>query len=152
VAFKKSDYLLFRDATTTSSKYGYRLTAVHHEEFSVSQSESRSVIALEGFIKYLDKFLVGPNGFDEELAAGYIEEIQMILAKFRESKIFSEYDFVGTSLLLMHCNGVPAVRWIDFANVTKAPGLGASPDGNGLIDGILGLLSVLDGLIIKHQL
>jgi len=144
----KRDYLRFRDATTTSSKFGYRLTALRHDEFNISQAESRSVIALDGFVKVLDRFLVGPNGFDEELAAGYIEEVQNLLGKMRQSALFPKYDIVGSSLLLMHCNGVPAVRWIDFGSVSEP----APPDGNGLLEGIQGLLSVLDMLIIRHQL
>jgi len=48
----------------------------------------------------------------------------------------------------MHCNGVPAVRWIDFANISEP----AASDGNGLIEGIEGLLGVFEMLIIRHQL
>jgi hypothetical protein len=72
-ALGKRDYLLFRDATTTSSKHGYRLTALRHSDFAVSQSDSRTVVAMDGFVKVLDRFLSGPQGFDDELAAGYIE-------------------------------------------------------------------------------
>lgn len=144
----KRDYLSFRDGTTTSCECGFRLTALRHFNFEISQEEARKVDSVQAFRPFCENFLAsGPNGFDSELAAGFIEELQGIQEAFEDSEIFHHYDFIGTSLLFVHQGGVPAIRWIDFANVSTP----SSEDRNGVLNGIANLISDLENAIVRNQ-
>lgn len=151
----KRDYLEFRDASTTSKECGFRLTALKHGEFSVSQDESKTVDCLAEFSNVLERFLHSTRGtFDSELCAGFVEELHAVLECFEESQVFPKSDFVGTSLLLVHCNGVPVIRWIDFANVTRVEEEregGGEGDGNGVVFGCRLIMQVLETLLDQHH-
>ncbi|KAH9260862.1 hypothetical protein BASA81_001329 [Batrachochytrium salamandrivorans] len=147
----KRDYLEFRDASTTSKECGFRLTALKHGEFSVSQDESKTVDSLVEFSKVMERFLYSTRGtFDSELCAGFIEELHTVLECFQDSEVFTKSDFVGTSLLFVHCNGVPVIRWIDFANVTSLKQENGE-DGNGVVFGCRLIMQVLDTLLDQHH-
>ena len=60
----KRDYLRFRDATTTSAIYGYRLSGLRHGDYAVSQNEARSIENQDQFCEKLERFLWMPNGFN----------------------------------------------------------------------------------------
>jgi len=140
-ALGKRDYLLFRDATTTSATQGYRLTACTAGAFAVSQAESRLVASPEQFVDVMRKFT---SDGDSAVVTSFLADLRAVREALEASVVFPKYDFVGTSLLFLYCpaNGKTAVRWIDFANVTSP----VSDDANGIRLGIERLQGVLESL------
>jgi len=142
----KRDYLLFRDATTTSASEGYRLTACTSGSYSVSQADARLVSSVDDFRKIMTKFT---NQGDNEVIKSFLHDLHKIKQCILASNIFSKYDFVGTSLLFLYSpdNGKTAVRWIDFANVTQP----VSSDRNGVVHGIDQLSNLLKSLLVHED-
>lgn len=112
----KRDYLSFRDATTTSHELAFRLTALKHGDYKVTQSDSRSIETRVQFIDCLERYLTGSNGFNTHLAHQFLEQLSDISVAITQSKVFPKYEMIGTSLLFLHSDGKAAIRWIDFAN------------------------------------
>jgi len=114
--------------------------------FEVSQEEARSIINIEQFIKKLEEYLKIDSKFDTQLANKFIDELILIQSAVRSSKLFLDYEMVGTSFLFIHHNGNATIRWIDFANTYKP----SSDDNNGIQQGIDSLINILSELIKAH--
>lgn len=116
------------------------------ENYEVSQDDARSITNIRQFMDKIENYLTVDTRFDITLATKFIEELKSILQAIDSSKIFSEYEMVGTSLLFVHCNGNVTIKWIDFANTYKP----SSPDHNGIREGVNSLIEVLSDLIKSH--
>jgi hypothetical protein len=142
----KRDYLLFRDATTTSAKHGFRLTALTSAAgFDVSQDEARQIHSMDEFKRCVLGFA---NQGDAKLLRAFCADLQHVLSAMDRSALFPNKDFVGTSLLFLHCaqTGKTAVRWIDFANVGDV----SSADHNRIRGGVVNLCGVFEELVLAR--
>jgi len=143
----KRDYLSFRDATTTSRELGFRLTALVHGDYKVTQHDARVVESKMQFLERLEHFLYNEKGFDLEVALKFIHELEEVHRAIAESKVFKNYELVGTSLLFLHCNGSATIRLIDFANSSPAQ----VADHNGIVDGVRRLSLAIEELCMKYK-
>mmetsp|Transcript_9686 Transcript_9686/g.11629 ORF Transcript_9686/g.11629 Transcript_9686/m.11629 type:complete len:496 (+) Transcript_9686:2-1489(+) len=139
----KRDYLSFRDATTTSAKYGFRLTSLKHEHYTVSQDEARRLALHEDFVLKVARFLSTPYGFNLPVAISFLNQLIEIRKIFLISPVFQAYDLVGTSLLFLHSGENAVIKWVDFAKTSE----GASSDHNGIALGIDNLIQDLRDII-----
>ncbi|GBG34188.1 Inositol polyphosphate multikinase [Hondaea fermentalgiana] len=143
----KRDYLAFRDATTTSRELGFRLTALVHGDYRVSQADSRSVETRIQFLEGLEHYLYNEDGFSLDVAEQFVNELSKVQEALSESRLFRRYELVGTSLLFLHANGKAAIRFIDFANSTPSD----VADRNGVLQGVQRLTMAIEELIMKYR-
>lgn len=143
----KRDYLAFRDCTTTSVELGFRLTALSHGNYNVSQDCSRFIESRIQFIESIERFLSKESRLNIAVATSFTDQLGDLLNAISTSKIFQTYEMVGTSLLLLHCNGKAVIRWIDFSNATP----GVCKECNGIEDGIRQIRLTIIELIKKYS-
>jgi len=143
----KRDYLAFRDATTTSHELGFRLTALVHGDYRVSQNDSRSLETKTQFLECLEHYLCNEQGFDMGVATQFVDELKAVSLALSKSEVYHQHELVGTSLLFLHCNGKAAIRWIDFANSMPSEG----GDDNGISDGVHRMSLAVQELIGKYS-
>ena len=122
------------------------MTALAHKNYEVSKDDSRSIESRAEFIEIMERFLSEENRFCIVVASRFKVQLSGILSALVESEIYQTHEMVGTSLLLQHCNGKAAIRWIDFANSTSS----VCKD-NGIEDGIRAIREAITELIHNHS-
>lgn len=146
----KRDYLSFRDATTTSLELGFRLTALVHGDYKVSQNESKCIDTKIQFLERLEHFLYSERGFDRTIATAFLEQLELIQHAALQSKMFKSHDMVGSSLLFLYSNDKAVIRWIDFANSTVDNSAGED-NYNGILHGLRCLSMAINELNEKYS-
>lgn len=146
-AIGKRDYLAYRDRLTTSAAHGFRLTALKHGSYRVSQAEGRLVRTREAFIRKLALFLTDryTGSFSPPLCAGFVARLEAFERAVRGSSLLRSHTLVGSSLLLLHYGSQCEVRLVDFANTH--PG----EEDNGVLHGVRGLREALVQLGAQHE-
>ncbi len=149
----KRDYLGFRDAMTTSKDYGFRLSALVHGDFLLTIDGARLIGSHGQFMEHFEAFLSSSAGvFDVQLAVEFVTELEKVSRSIKDSKLFCDYEMVGTSLLFLHCGRRAAIRWIDFANAnSNAAQRGNQQDSEGILKGVSLLSASIEELAARHQ-
>ena len=137
----KLDYMQWRDASTTSKEFGFRVTAARiargdgaFASFPTS-SEPRAAWEAACGPPRAAELMVASFAHEAEgkpradVVKAFISKLQELQAALSKSAVFQSREIIGSSLLFAYdATGRASVTWIDFAHVYE-PEQGGKKDG-----------------------
>jgi hypothetical protein len=157
----KLDYMKWRDESTTTGKYGYRVTYMQRPLASNIMDDDGSpkqslehymydpVEIQQGNIVYilqcfLDFFQVKDNN-SRNMLSGFVNELLILKDVLENSLLFQSYNIIGSSIHFgydYYKKKYLFLQWIDFSHATELKKHEIKDDG--IIDGITSLIELLN--------
>ena len=154
----KLDYMSWRDESTTTKRYGFRITYLQHPFFSDDSNNVESIIfgrdpetdyTDQMVYENLSRFFRNPNPDDlmGNTRTRVLSEVRRntvsLLQALRSSPVFNSVNIIGSSLYFgfdFHAGNKVFVRWIDFSHVE---GLCEHGKYDGVLSGLENFLAFL---------
>ena len=145
----KLDFMKWRDESTTTKKYGFRITYMQHPYQDEEHYMYDPVKIQQGSIMYILQcfrgfFQVNKKKNRIEMLRKFIYELRILKDILEKSILFQSYNIIGSSLHFgydYYNKNQLFLQWIDFSHATKLDKNEVKDDG--LLHGISSLIELL---------
>eukprot|EP00944_MAST-04C_sp_MAST-4C-sp1_P006891 g6891.t1 len=149
----KVDFMRWRDESTTTKAYGFRITYMQHptrsndkkkghymyDPVQIQQSSAYFLVCLRSFLQ-VDSAISAENYILHQL----LKELETLKSVLENSALFSCHNVIGSSLHIGYDYFTKKklfVKWIDFSHAKKLVGTDTKDDGV-----LIGLVSFINFL------